>query len=98
LGFTVTVEVAVLEQAPILPVTVYVIVVVGLAVTLLPVVPLRPVAGDQVYVVAPVAVRTVELPLHKEGELTDTTGVVLGGIVTVPIPVRHPVASRTVTV
>lgn len=47
IGLTVTVVVAVLEQAPFVPVTVYVVVVVGLAVTVAPVVADNPVAGDQ---------------------------------------------------
>ena len=38
------------------PVTVYVVVEVGLAVTVEPVVELSPVAGDQMYVTAPLAV------------------------------------------
>lgn len=46
-GVTVTVVVAVDEQLPVVPVTVYVVVLVGLAVTFAPVVPLKPVAGDQ---------------------------------------------------
>lgn len=46
-GFTVTVEVAVPVLHPLVPVTVYVVVVDGLAVTLEPVVELSPVGGDQ---------------------------------------------------
>ena len=63
--------------------------VVGLAVTLSPVVALRPVAAAQLYVVAPPAINVVELPLHIEGLLTVTVG--LGVTVTVPVPVcTHP--------
>jgi hypothetical protein len=48
-GFTVTVTVVVLVQpAALTPVTVYVVVAVGEAVTAAPVVALNPVAGDQV--------------------------------------------------
>ena len=47
-GFTVTVTVVVFEHpAALVPVTVYVVVPGGLAVTLVPVVALNPVAGDQ---------------------------------------------------
>ena len=49
IGFTVTVTVPVLTQpAALVPVMVYVVVAVGLAVTLVPVVALKPVAGDHV--------------------------------------------------
>jgi hypothetical protein len=44
---TVSVEVAVALQPPVVPVTVYVVVEAGFAVTEAPVVALRPVAGDQ---------------------------------------------------
>ena len=44
-GFTVTVTVCVVEQLPLVPVTVYVVVVVGNAKTETPVVALKPVAG-----------------------------------------------------
>jgi hypothetical protein len=44
---TVTVTVDVELQPDVVPVTVYVVVVAGVAVTLAPVVALRPVAGDQ---------------------------------------------------
>ena len=42
------------------PVTVYVVVDVGLAVTVAPVVLLKPVAGLQLYVLAPPAVNVVD--------------------------------------
>ena len=45
MGLTVTVTVAVLEQPEVVPVTVYVVVEPGLAVTEEPVVALRPVPG-----------------------------------------------------
>lgn len=47
-GVTVTVTFAVAEQEPVVPVTVYVVVEVGLAVTEAPVVDDKPVDGDQV--------------------------------------------------
>ena len=62
---TVTTTVAVeLEQPEMLPVIVYVVVAVGLAVTVAPEVALRPADGAHEYVVAPVAVNEVELPLQ----------------------------------
>lgn len=55
------------------PVTVYVVVVVGFAVTIAPEVALRPVLGDHVYPFeAPEAVRTALPPVQKDGELGDT--------------------------
>ena len=46
------------------PVTVYVVVVVGFAVGLAQLVQDNPVAGDHVYVLAPVAASVVLLPMH----------------------------------
>lgn len=63
------------------PVTVYVMVEVGLAVTEEPVVALNPVAGVHVYELAPLAVSVVDCPLQIVAEVTDTTG--SGFIVTV---------------
>jgi hypothetical protein len=64
-GLTVTVTVAVLVQpAALVPVTVYVVVAVGDAVTVVPVVELKPVEGVQLYVEAPLAVRFVLCPVH----------------------------------
>jgi hypothetical protein len=48
LSITVTVTVVELEQLPVVPVTVYVVVTVGFALTVAPVVIERPVAGLQV--------------------------------------------------
>jgi hypothetical protein len=45
-GFTVTADVCVFEQLPEVPVTVYVVFVVGLAITVVPVVVFNPVDGD----------------------------------------------------
>lgn len=92
-GFTVTLQVLVPTHEPVVPVTVYTVVTVGLAVTLAPVVALNPVAGDQLYVVAPLAVRVVELPRQIVCEATVTAGggetvtvVVTGALVQVPVP------------
>lgn len=46
-GFTVTRAVAEAVHEPVVPITVYVVVTVGLAVTVAPVVALNPVDGDQ---------------------------------------------------
>src|SRR6185312_11459937 len=67
-GFTVTVTCCVAEQPEdVVPVTVYVVVLVGLAVTLAVFVALNPVDGLHVYVPpppAPLAVSTTEPPLQ----------------------------------
>jgi hypothetical protein len=47
-GLTVITTVAILEQVPVVPVTVYVVVEVGVAVTVAPVVALNPAAGAHV--------------------------------------------------
>jgi hypothetical protein len=67
-------------------------VTVGLAVTLDPVVALRPVAGNHVYDVPPLAVNVAELPGQMVAELTDratapltVTVVVLGVLEQLPI-------------
>jgi hypothetical protein len=67
---TVTVEVAVPEPHVPLPVTVYVVVVAGVAVTVAPVVALKPVAGDQLYVKPPEAVSVALWPGHMVAEFT----------------------------
>ena len=71
-GFTVTVTVAVLLHPAVVPVTVYVVVAPGLAVTVAPVVADSPVAGDQLYVVAPVAVSVVAAPPAQIATFGDT--------------------------
>ena len=50
-----------LKQFP-LPITVYVVVAVGLAATVNPLAALNPTAGDQLYVFAPLPVSVVEAP------------------------------------
>ena len=79
---TVTIEVAVLVQPfKSVPVTVYVIVLVGLAVTLEPVTVFKFVAGDHVYVLAPKAFNIVDVPEQIVEEVAVTVG--FGKIVTV---------------
>ena len=74
-GFTVTIDVAVaVHPATEVPVIVYVVVTAGLAVTEAPVVALNPVAGVQLYVLAPAAVNVVELPRQMVGEFTVIVG------------------------
>jgi len=74
------------------PVTVYVIVEAGFAFTLAPVVALRFVLGDQLYVIAPLAVNVVELPGHMVGGADkDTVGVVFTVTTTVADVLGQPV-------
>lgn len=68
-------------QPEAVPVTVYVVVAVGAAVTLAPVVVERPAAGDQAYDAAPEAVRTVEPPVQIDAG--DGVTVIVGPGVTV---------------
>lgn len=63
---TLTAIVFVLLQPLVVPVIVYVIGLVGEAVTLAPVLALNPVVGDQVYVVAPPTDKLVDEPAHNE--------------------------------
>ena len=75
-GFTVTVTVAVpVHPAVLVPVTVYVVVALGVTVLLAPV----PNPPDQLYVLAPLAVKTVLCPEHiiLGLALTDNTGAFL---------------------
>ena len=93
---TVTCAVAVHPSAS--PVTVYVIVEVGLATTVAPVVVFNEVAGLHVYVFAPLAVSVVFCPVQMVmfGE-TVTTGI--GFTVTVVCAdAEHPFASVPVTI
>ena len=57
------------------PVTVYSIFCLALEVTVTPVVALKPVAGDQTYVAAPLAVRVVLAPGQTDELGTDTVGI-----------------------
>ena len=73
------------------------VLVVGLAVTVAPVVDPKPVAGDQIYVIAPLAVRFAELPLQiVVFEETVTVGDGFTVIDTVALFV-HPLAFVPVT-
>ena len=66
--FTVTVTLAVfVAPSASVPVTVYVVLTEGLAITVAPVVVFNPVAGDHVYVFAPFAVNVADEPPHTEG-------------------------------
>jgi hypothetical protein len=99
-GFTVIIAVAVfVHPFPSVPVTVYVVVVVGFAVTVAPVVADKPVAGLQVYVVAPLAVSNVLLPLQIVAVVGETVTVGFGFTVTITVAVLvHPFAAVPVTV
>lgn len=83
-GFTVTVTCAVPVQPFEVPVTVYVVVAVGLAVTTAPVVGVNPVVGLQLYVVAPLAVSEALLPLQIVADAGETVTTGLGLTVNVP--------------
>ena len=68
-AFTVTTIIVLVSGQPSnVPVRVQVVVAVGLALTVAPVEELRPVAGDQIYVFAPVATKFTEAPLQIETE------------------------------
>ena len=62
------------------PVTVYEVVAAGVAVTVAPVVALKPVDGDHEYVVAPEAVRDVLTPAHTAAS---PPALVVGEVLTV---------------
>jgi len=87
-GFTVTVATAVPVQPDVVPVTVYVVVVPGVALAVF--VPVDVAPALQVYDVAPEAVSAAVWPAQIVGEFTVTVG---GGFtVTVPVfVVEHPV-------
>ena len=97
-GLTVTVTCAVAVHPTLVPVTVYVVVLVGVAVTEVPAVLLSPVGGDHVYVVAfPDAVRLTLCPWQIEVlGLTLTIG--SGFTVTVTCAVHPPGVPVTVYV
>ena len=74
-------------------------VVVGFAVTVAPVVADKPVAGLQEYVVAPLAVNDVLLPLQIVAVVGDTVTVGFGFTVIATVAVLvHPFPSVPVTV
>jgi len=82
IGLTVTVTFAVLLQPKEEPVNAYVVVRVGVAVTLAPVVADKPVAGDQLYVVPPLPVSVVEVPAQIA---TDDPALIVGIGLTVTV-------------
>jgi hypothetical protein len=84
-GVTVTVKGDDDVQPSEVPVTVYVVVVPFTKFTLDPVVALKYVAGDQVYVVAPEAVKAIVPPVQIDTLVVPTTGI--GLTVTVEIAV-----------
>jgi hypothetical protein len=79
------------------PVTVYVVVAVGLAVTVTPVVADSPVAGDHTYVVAPVAVIVFDEPIHIE-PVGLTVVVTVGRLLTVMVRVASSLQPLVVPV
>jgi hypothetical protein len=82
------------------PVTIYVVVVAGVAITVAPVVAVSPAAGDHEYETTPLAVNVTELPEHIVDVVgdTDTVEAALDVTVTDAVDVLQPVASVTVTV
>lgn len=74
-GFTVKTAVFVLLQPLVVPVTVYVIPLVDVEVTTLPVVALNPVGGDHAYVDAPFAVNVADEPAQTVCALTVIVGI-----------------------
>jgi hypothetical protein len=85
-GFTVTVDVVeAVHPFAAVPVTVYTVVMVFVAVTEAPVVALSPVTGDQVYVDAPDADNAKAIEPHLAPEFTITVG--MGSTVTIAVAV-----------
>jgi hypothetical protein len=99
IGLMVTVTCVVeLHELLSVPVTVYVVVVFGLAVTVAPVVALNPIAGLHEYVFAPFAVNVVDCPAQiAAGVATVTTGRGLTVTVTC-VEALHPLLSVPVMV
>lgn len=83
---------AVALQAPFIAVTVYVVLVAGIAKTLSPVVTFNPVEGDHEYVVPPLATSVTESPVHipAEGGVTVTVGVGVTVTVTLSLAIQPP--------
>lgn len=98
IGFTVITAVAVAEQPEDVPVTVYVVVEVGVAVTVGAVVELRPVAGSQLYVAPPLAISMLLPPVQMEAVEGDTATVGTGFTVIVTVAVLKQVPDVPVTV
>jgi hypothetical protein len=99
IGITVTTAVWVLPHPPAVPVTLYVVLTVGAAITAMPVVELNPVEGLHTYVLAPLAVNVVPTPLHSVEEAGEIETEGAGFTVTVTVLVfMHPVDPVPVTV
>lgn len=82
-GFTDTETVAVFTQpVALVPVTVYVVEVVGVAFTLTPVVALNVAEGVHVYALAPLPIKVVLVPAHIGEDVTFAETVGKGFIVT----------------
>src|ERR1043165_1390970 len=98
-GFTVIVTVVVSTQPPdwSVPITWYVVVTLGLAVTELPVEALNDAAGDQTYVAAPVAVMVEDCPTQISGGDDDASTVMepVAPTTTESVALLHPDASVT---
>ena len=90
LGLIVTTDVAVPTHPFVFPVTTYVVVVAGFAVTTLPVVALKFVEGVQLYVVPPLADSVADVPAHIVALLTiiESDGAI--DTVDVVVPVQVP--------
>ena len=88
---TFTVAVVVSEHAPVVPITVYIVVPEGLAMTVFPVVVFNPVAGDQTYVLAPDATKVSDVPpqIAVVFGITFMVGVGFTVTLTVAVP-EHP--------
>ena len=94
---TVTVVVTgVAEQVPTVPLTVYTVVLVGLAVTVSILVLLKPIGGVQLYAVTPLAVNLIKLPVQIVPEFTAIVGFVTTVIVAVADAVQVPIEPVTV--
>ena len=96
IGLTVTTDVAVFEHPEAIPVTVYVVVVEGLAVTVAPLVADNPDGGDQEYDVPPLAVSVAGEPAQMVSELTVTTGSGVTVTIDVAVPVQPEIVPVTV--
>jgi len=107
-GFTVTTGCAVTDTVtlvvfvhplPSVPVIRYVVVEAGLADTLVPVVPDKPVEGLHMYVLPPDAVKVTDAPLHIDGDKGLAVIVGSGFTVTVtPEVLLQPLPSVPVTI
>ena len=99
-GITATKTVSVLEQPLVVPVTVYVVSTLGAAVTVVPVVRgVKPVAGDQVYVDAPLAVNEVPMlvQINADAGVIEIVGKAFT-IISMSLVFLHPLIAVPVTV